>query len=197
MNFPVDVLLASQSPRRQELLAQIGVRFALVSVAVPEEHQSGESPMAYVQRLALAKANAGSRLRPDLPVLGADTVVVIDDEILEKPRDRSHGMAMLARLSGNDHQVLTGIALCRGERREYAVVQTQVRFRAISSAEAGLYWQTGEPRDKAGGYGIQGLGAVFVEHLAGSYSNVVGLPLTETAQLLAEFGVPVWQGRPA
>lgn len=195
MNSKVDVLLASQSPRRQELLAQIGVRFAVVKVAVPEEHQIGESAESYVLRLALAKSKAGSLLRSELPVLGADTVVVIGDEILEKPRDRADALSMLARLSGNTHQVLTGIALCQSGRQSSQVVETLVRFRPIAPAEAALYWDTGEPGDKAGGYGIQGLGAVFVEHLSGSYSNVVGLPLAQTAQLFKEFGVPVWMER--
>lgn len=195
VNSKVDVLLASQSPRRQELLAQIGVRFAVVRVDVPEQHQHGESPQDYVLRLALAKASAGSELQPELPVLGADTVVVLSHEILEKPRDRNHALAMLARLSGTTHEVLTGIALCQGARQGRRLVQTQVRFRSIRADEAALYWDTGEPRDKAGGYGIQGFGAVFVEHLIGSYSNVVGLPLGETAQLFGEFGVPVWMGR--
>lgn len=192
VNHQVDVLLASQSPRRQTLLTQIGVRFDVITVAVPEEHQSGESPATYVQRLSLEKAAAGSRRRPDLPVLGADTVVVLNDEILEKPRDRAHGLAMLAQLSGAEHRVLTGIAVCLGDRQWQRVVQTRVRFRPIETAEAERYWDTGEPADKAGGYGIQGLGAVFVEHLEGSYSNVVGLPLTETSQLLALAGVPMW-----
>lgn len=195
MDSKVDVLLASQSPRRQELLAQIGVRFAVVQVAVPEQHQPGESPEAYVLRLALAKAAAGGRLHPEVPVLGADTVVVWRSQILEKPRDRAHGLTMLQQLSGTEHQVLTGIALCLGERQARRAVTTQVRFRALEAAEAERYWDTGEPRDKAGGYGIQGCGAVFVEHLAGSYSNVVGLPLAETAQLFSEFGIPVWRER--
>jgi len=197
VNSKVDVLLASQSPRRQELLAQIGVRYAVVKVAVPEEHQDGESPESYVQRLALAKSSAGSVLRPELPVLGADTVVVIGDEILEKPRDRAAALAMLARLSDRTHRVLTGIAVCQNERQLSQVVETLVRFRPIAPAEAALYWDTGEPADKAGGYGIQGLGAVFVEHLSGSYSNVVGLPLAQTAQIFREFGVPVWTERHA
>jgi septum formation protein len=197
VNSKVDVLLASQSPRRQELLMQIGVRFAVVQVSVPEEHQPGEPPEDYVLRLARAKAAAGSRLRPELPVLGADTVVVWQGQILEKPRDRAHALAMLQQLSGNDHQVLTGIALCHGERQSNRVVRTQMRFRPIAVADAERYWDTGEPRDKAGGYGIQGLGAVFVEHLAGSYSNVVGLPLAETAQMFGEFGISVWAERRA
>lgn len=191
---PVDLLLASQSPRRQELLQQIGVRFAVIQVQVPEVPGAGESPADYVARLALAKASAGSALRVDLPVLGADTVVVYRGAILEKPRDRQHALAMLSNLADDTHQVLTGIAVCHGGKQQVRVVTSEVRFRAITPAEAERYWQTGEPRDKAGGYGIQGMGAVFVAHLAGSYSNVVGLPLTETQTLLADFQVPVWCG---
>lgn len=190
----VDLLLASQSPRRQELLRQIGVRFAVLSVNVPEVPEAGEAPGEYVQRLALAKAAAGSDRHPQLPVLGADTVVVHRDRILEKPRDREHAVAMLMSLGGDTHRVLTGVALCVRGAQRVQVVTTEVQFREISRAEAERYWQTGEPADKAGGYGIQGLGAVFVAHLAGSYSNVVGLPLTETQALLAQFDVPVWCG---
>lgn len=190
----VHLLLASQSPRRQELLRQIGVRFAVLTVPVPEIPEPGELPADYVQRLALAKARAGSRLRPDLPVLGADTVVVHRGHILEKPRDREHGLAMLTSLGGDSHQVLTGVALCCGDLQQVQVVTTEVQFRPINPTEAERYWDTGEPADKAGGYGIQGLGAVFVARLAGSYSNVVGLPLTETQALLAQFDVPVWCG---
>lgn len=190
----VYLLLASQSPRRQELLRQIEVRFAVLPVSVAEIPEPGESPTDYVQRLALAKAAAGSELHPQLPVLGADTVVVHRGQILEKPRDRDHGLAMLTDLAGDSHQVLTGVAVCRGDVQRVQVVTTEVRFRAISPTEAERYWETGEPADKAGGYGIQGLGAVFVAHLAGSYSNVVGLPLTETQALLAQFEVPVWSG---
>ena len=188
------VFLASQSPRRQELLRQIGVRFAILPVALAEIPEAGEAPADYVQRLALAKAAAGSALRAELPVLGADTVVVHRGRILEKPRDREHGLAMLMRLAGDRHQVLTGIAVCHAGVQRAQVVATEVHFRAITADEAERYWATGEPADKAGGYGIQGLGAVFVAHLAGSYSNVVGLPLTETQALLAQFNVPVWCG---
>jgi septum formation protein len=191
---PVDLLLASQSPRRQELLQQIGVRFSVIQVQVPEVPNAGESPVDYVARLALDKAKAGSALREDLPVLGADTVVVHRGAILEKPRDRQHALAMLSNLAGDTHRVLTGIAVCRGEKQQVRVVTSEVTFRAIGPEEAERYWNTGEPCDKAGGYGIQGMGAVFVAHLAGSYSNVVGLPLTETQALLAYFQVPVWCG---
>jgi septum formation protein len=190
----VNLLLASQSPRRQELLRQIGVRFAVLPVNVPEVPAAGESPATYVQRLALAKAKAGSELRSEVPVLGADTVVVHQGRILEKPRDREHGLAMLMSLAGDTHSVLTGVAVCVPGGQRVQVVATEVRFRAITREEAECYWETGEPTDKAGGYGIQGLGAVFVAHLAGSYSNVVGLPLTETQALLAQFDVPVWCG---
>lgn len=190
----VDLLLASQSPRRQELLRQIGVRFMVVHPQVPEVPAAGEAAADYVRRLALAKSLTGSTLRPELPVLGADTVVVHNDQILEKPRDRSHALDMLRELSGSTHQVLTGLALSHGDRQTVRVVTSEVRFRSISGGEAARYWETGEPRDKAGAYGIQGLGAVFVAHLAGSYSNVVGLPLMETQALLEEFGVPVWCG---
>jgi septum formation protein len=191
---PAHVLLASQSPRRQELLRQIGVRFAILPVTVAEIPEAGEAPADYVQRLALAKAAAGSTPPAELPVLGADTVVVHRGQILEKPRDREHGLAMLMSLAGDRHQVLTGIAVCHAGVQRAQVVATEVHFRAITADEAERYWATGEPADKAGGYGIQGLGAVFVAHLAGSYSNVVGLPLTETQALLAQFNVPVWCG---
>jgi len=190
----VDLLLASQSPRRQELLRQIGVRYAVIRVDVPEVHQAGEAAADYVQRLALAKASAGSQQRPDLPVLGADTVDVHRGRILEKPRGREDALAMLMNLAGDTHQVMTGIALCRDGQQRVEVVVSDVRFRPIDPVEAARYWETGEPQDKAGGYGIQGMGAVFVAHLTGSYSNVVGLPLTETHALLANFGVPVWCG---
>jgi len=193
MNSP-NLLLASQSPRRQELLRQIGVRFAILPVTVAEIPEAGEAPADYVRRLALTKAAAGSELHAELPVLGADTVVVHGGRILEKPRNREHGLAMLMSLAEDSHRVMTGVAVCRAGIQRVQVVTTEVRFRALSSAEAERYWETGEPADKAGGYGIQGLGAVFVAHLAGSYSNVVGLPLTETQALLAQFDVPVWCG---
>lgn len=189
-----NLLLASQSPRRQELLRQIGVRFAILPVMVTEIPEAGEAPADYVQRLALSKATAGSELNGELPVLGADTVVVHRGQILEKPCSREHGIEMLLSLAGESHQVLTGVAVCYQRAQRVQVVTTAVRFRDISLVEAERYWATGEPADKAGGYGIQGLGAVFVAHLAGSYSNVVGLPLTETQALLAQFNVPVWCG---
>ena len=188
--------LASGSPRRRELLTQIGVPFTTVSADIDETPLDHETPSAYVERLARGKAEAGRRaLSADLPacVLGADTAVVLEGRILGKPLDQADSLAMLLALSGRDHEVLTAIALLDGQRCESRVVRSRVRFRGITEQEALAYWASGEPRDKAGGYGIQGLGAVFVAGLEGSYSAVVGLPLCETAQLLGHFGIPCWQ----
>jgi septum formation protein len=189
--------LASGSPRRRELLAQIGVPFQPLSAAIDETPQPNELPSAYVARLALSKAQAGHGCLPvgsaGAVVLGADTAVVVAGGILGKPQDQAEAAAMLALLSGREHEVLTAVALFDGQRSEVVNVVTQVRFRAISAGEAAAYWASGEPVDKAGGYGIQGLGAVFVEGLQGSYSAVVGLPLCETAALLGRFGIPCWQ----
>ncbi|WP_137806211.1 nucleoside triphosphate pyrophosphatase [Pseudomonas sp. G(2018)] len=188
--------LASGSPRRRELLTQIGVSFTAISADIDETPLTHESPSAYVERLARGKAAAGrDSVVSDAPfcVLGADTAVVLDGKILGKPVDEADACAMLKMLSGNEHEVLTAIALLEGERCESRVVRSVVRFRPIDSDEAVAYWASGEPQDKAGGYGIQGLGAVFVAGLDGSYSAVVGLPLCETAELLGHFGIPCWQ----
>lgn len=187
--------LASGSPRRRELLAQIGVPFERLSAEVDESVQLNESPEMYVQRLAIAKARAGLAhdLQKNSCVLGADTAVVLHGTILGKPQSRADALAMLGALSGQIHEVLTAVALISEEHEASCVVKTKVHFRVLSSAECEAYWQTGEPHDKAGSYGIQGLGAVFVQYLEGSYSAVVGLPLAETATLLAEFGIPCWQ----
>jgi len=188
--------LASGSPRRRELLTQIGVPFTAISAQIDETPLNQESPSAYVERLARGKAEAGrgSVVSEDpFCVLGADTAVVLDGKILGKPVDEADACAMLKMLSGHEHQVLTAIAVIDGERCESRVVTSRVRFRDIGREEAVAYWASGEPRDKAGGYGIQGLGAVFVAGLNGSYSAVVGLPLCETAELLGHFGIPCWQ----
>lgn len=192
MTESIDLLLASGSPRRRELLTQIGVRFAVQVAQVPEQRAPSESPADYVRRLALDKAQAVARQRPELPVLGADTIGVMGEQVLEKPQNREHGIEMLLAMSGGTHRVLTALAICQGNRQALALCESLVTLRAISPDEAARYWHTGEPQDKAGGYAIQGLGAVFVAHLAGSYSNVVGLPLLETQALLAQFDVPVW-----
>lgn len=186
--------LASGSPRRRELLQQIGVPFTVISAAIDETPLPDEAPRAYVERLALAKARAGA-VQAGGPgvVLGADTAVVLHGRILGKPVDEADALATLAAMSGQEHQVLTSVALVDGARSQVLSVSSRVRFRLISAVEAKAYWASGEPLDKAGGYAIQGLGAVFVESLQGSYSAVVGLPLCETAQLLGDFGIPCWQ----
>lgn len=188
--------LASASPRRRELLAQIGVSFTTHVVPIDETPQPGEAPAAYVERLALAKAQAALGTlddRHDAVVLGSDTAVVLDGRILGKPVDREDALATLAALSGREHQVLTAVALVSGARAEARVVASTVRFKALDRTQLEAYWATGEPRDKAGSYGIQGLAAVFVSQMQGSYSAVVGLPLCETAELLAQFAIPCWQ----
>ena len=191
--------LASGSPRRRELLTQIGVPFTVISASIDETPLADESACAYVERLARGKALAGlamlaaTEARAPLAVLGADTAVVLDGQILGKPQDRAEALAMLAALSGREHEVLTAVAITDGSRCESLSVSSRVVFRSISPAEAQAYWESGEPQDKAGSYAIQGLGAVFVQGLSGSYSAVVGLPLCETAELLARFGIPCWQ----
>lgn len=191
--------LASGSPRRRELLTQIAVPFLTQIAPIDENALPGESPIAYVERLALTKAQAGLAAltdNADAVVLGADTAVVLDGRILGKPTDRADALATLSDLSGRTHEVLTAVALVSRERQASRVVTSQVTFRALSQAEIEAYWASGEPQDKAGCYGIQGLAAVFVSQLQGSYSAVVGLPLCETAALLAEFAIPCWQSLP-
>lgn len=188
--------LASGSPRRCELLAQIGVPFTLVGASIDETPLENESAASYVERLALGKAAAGRAMLADSAdacVLGADTAVILDGRILGKPADQADALAMLMALSGREHEVLTAIALLDDQRCETRLVSSRVRFRNISKEEATVYWHSGEPRDKAGGYAIQGLAAVFVAGLNGSYSAVVGLPVCETADLLSQFGIPCWQ----
>lgn len=196
--------LGSASPRRSGLLRQIGVPHCVQAVDLDESVRAGETPADYVLRLAKAKARAVQAARaaagaPALPVLGADTTVAIDGLVLGKPRDAAELAAMLARLGGRGHEVHSAVALATVDAHGAPTVAarascTRVRFRPITPAEAAAYWATGEPRDKAGGYGIQGFGAVFVESIEGSYSGVVGLPLAETAALLRGAGLPVWQG---
>lgn len=188
------IYLASNSPRRRELLDQIGVRYQVLKVDVDETSQPGESADALVQRLALDKARAGWAQLPAAarrPVLGADTLVTCQGVVLGKPCDRADALAILARLSGQTQEVLTAIALAGEFGERLALNRSQVRFRSISTAEAAAYWETGEPADKAGAYAVQGLGAVFIEALHGSYSGVMGLPLFETARLLSEVGIAV------
>ena len=185
------VYLASLSPRRQELLQQIGVSYELLPVNVDETPADDESAEDYAQRLALAKARAGwSSLagKKRLPVLGADTVVVANGVLMGKPRDRQQANVMLQALSGSTHEVLTAVALA-AENSLVRLNISRVTFRTLSLSECEAYWDTGEPADKAGAYAIQGLGAAFITRLEGSYSGVMGLPLFETADLLQESGI--------
>ncbi len=185
------IYLASRSPRRRALLHQIGIDHALIEIDVDERQRPHETPACYVTRVAREKAQAGGRALQQgeyLPVLAADTSVVIDDRVLGKPQDRDHGLWMLSQLSGRTHQVYTAIALA-WQGVETGLSLSEVSLRAMSEAEMAAYWATGEPADKAGGYAIQGVGACFVRMLHGSYSGVMGLPLFETAELLRRNGI--------
>lgn len=184
-SYPL-IALASTSPRRQALLAQIGIKFRCLNIAVDERPQPNEAPPDYVYRVALAKAQVGRKqlVSPEcLPALGADTVVVVDGEILGKPTDYLHAEAILARLSGRSHQVLTAVALVH-EKEHYRLSVSTVTFKELTKAERHAYLASGEGLDKAGAYAIQGQAALFISHLEGSYSGVMGLPLYETGELL-------------
>lgn len=185
------LILASASPRRCQLLAQIGVEFHQQAADVDETPLAGESAEAYVLRVASAKARAVHRTRSvELPVLGADTEVVIDGKVLGKPRDAAHGRELLQRLSGRSHEVLSAVVVIDAEET-FALSRSRVWFRTLDGPEIEAYWRSGEPCDKAGAYAIQGLGALFVERLEGSYSGVMGLPLYETGGLLQDIGIQV------
>jgi septum formation protein len=189
------VYLASGSPRRRELLHQIGVSFRVVGTSVDEAALPGEAPPAYVTRLAAAKADAGwdvSRGAAVAPVLAADTAVVLDGRIFGKPADGQEAEGMLRQLSGRTHEVFTAVALRTAAGLYARLSRSEVTFRAIAISEARAYWETGEPRDKAGAYAIQGRAAVFIADMRGSFSGVMGLPLFETAELLSVAGVPQW-----
>jgi septum formation protein len=186
--------LASASPRRRELLAQIGVPHEVRAADVDESRRPGEPPREYALRVATAKADAGWTVAGGRgAVLAADTAVALDGELYAKPADRDDCLRILGALQGRTHEVLTAVALRHAGGLDTALSVSRVTFRAIAPDECARYWDTGEPRDKAGAYAIQGLGAVFVTHLEGSYSGVMGLPLAETAELLARAGVPRWE----
>ena len=192
MNNDQLILLASASPRRAELLRQLGVDFIARPVDIDETPHQDESPDLYVERMAREKARAAAARGDAGLVLGSDTVVVQGEKILGKPRDKAHGLAMLAGLSNQSHRVMTAVVLVSADGREAARLSvSRVSFRALSEQELEAYWRTGEPADKAGGYGIQGYAAAFISDLEGSYSGVMGLPLFETSQLLAEFGLDI------
>jgi nucleoside triphosphate pyrophosphatase len=180
--------LASTSPRRREILAALGIDFEVVAVATDERPLPGEKPAAMVLRLAIAKVEAASC---GAFVLGADTVVVLDDHMLGKPRDADDAVEMLLALSGRSHIVMTGVALKSPAGTKATLATTEVQFREIGRDEAYRYWHSGEPCDKAGAYGIQGLGGIFVKAIKGSYSGVMGLPVFETVELLQAAGLDV------
>ncbi|ANE54087.1 nucleoside triphosphate pyrophosphatase [Methylomonas sp. DH-1] len=188
------IILASASPRRRELLAQIGIRHLVNAVDVDETPLPGEQPAAYVERVAAEKsAVCASQNNSSLPVLAADTSVICDGRILGKPDDLQHAIEMLSRLSGRNHQVYSAVSLRSAGCHWQALSVSEVRFRPLSHQEIVGYWQTGEPCDKAGAYAIQGLASVFIESITGSFSGVMGLPLFETAQLLSQAGIEVIQ----
>ncbi len=184
------LILASQSPRRRELLARMGLDFTVIAPRLDEEAFSDPDPAALVQTLSREKALAVAREQdPEALVIAADTVVVLDGQALGKPRDRAEAEAMLAALSGRSHAVYTGVTVCRGDRAVTEAERTEVTFRALTRLEIRRYAATGEPMDKAGAYGIQGLGALLVEGIRGDYFNVVGLPVCLLGRMLADFGV--------
>lgn len=194
MSLDFQIYLASASPRRRELLRRIGIVFEVMPSNILEERARGESPEQYVVRAALDKARyvAGlvrARGLPARPVLGADTEVVLDGEILGKPRDRTHGIAMLRRLAARAHDVLSAVALVHDGKEHTALSRSRVTFGPMSDAEIAAYWDSGEPADKAGAYGVQGHGARYIARLEGSYSGVVGLPLYELMQLFQQAGI--------
>ena len=183
------ITLASASPRRSELLNQVGIGHRVRSVPVDETPLPDELPRSYVQRLAEAKARAGWEVDPSLPVLAADTSVVLDETLYGKPQHRDDALRMLSRLSGRVHEVMTAIALATSAGIDVRLSVSRVAMRPMDDAECEAYWESGEPADKAGAYAIQGLGARFIRHLDGSYSGVMGLPLFETFELLRLRGI--------
>ncbi|MCH2323579.1 MAG: Maf family nucleotide pyrophosphatase [Pseudomonadales bacterium] len=189
------LILASASPRREKLLRQLGVNFVSEPQDIIEEKRIDESPEKFVKRMAEEKASSafGKRKEKDIVVVASDTIVVCDKRVLGKPKDKSDGIKMLLTLSNKTHRVLSAVTVANTLRYKSTVSETSVSFREISEIEAECYWDSGEPEGKAGGYAIQGCGAVFVQSINGSYSGVMGLPLFQTAQLLSEFGIHSWQ----
>jgi septum formation protein len=191
--MPIQIILASASPRRKELLDQIRVRYKVYPVDIDETPLPDELPLDYVQRLAAEKSAACKvQLNTELPVLAADTAVILGRVILGKPKDQADAEAMLTQLSGKTHQVYSAVSL-RGRVHSQAVSMTEVTFRCLTEREILDYWHSGEPVDKAGGYAIQGMGGVFVESIKGSFSGVVGLPLFETAELFSKQGIELFK----
>ncbi|MDQ7090470.1 MAG: Maf family protein [Methylococcales bacterium] len=185
------IILASNSPRRRELLTQLGVTYHVCRIDIDETPLKNESPLVYVQRVAAEKSAACVKLdNPILPVLAADTAVILNKKIMGKPENQAHAAEMLTQLSGTTHQVCSAISF-RGTEHWQRLVITEVKFRSLQPSEMRNYWKTGEPCDKAGGYAIQGLGSIFIESIKGSFSAVMGLPLFETAELLSKQGIKI------
>ena len=188
-----ELILASSSPRRRDLLGQVGLSFRIDRADIDESHINGEKAGDYVSRLSSEKARVVAKRHPDAVILAADTVVVLDGDIIGKPKSQSDGLDILLRLSGNIHEVLTGVAVIQSSREETFLTSSRVVFREISISEIMWYLNTGEPEDKAGAYGVQGKGAAFVSAVYGSVTNVIGLPLAETLCLLKKFGIRAMQ----
>lgn len=185
----IRVILASQSPRRRELLALVGIDHEVMPADINEDVRAGEQAVPYTERLAREKAAAIAAQHPDAYVIAADTTVVVDGDILGKPVDVADARAMVRRLSGRSHVVCTGIAVAHGARIENAVEQVGVTFRVLTDEEIAAYVETGEPMDKAGAYGIQGWGATIVERVDGDYFSVMGLGLRRLVDLFGRHGV--------
>ena len=190
------LVLASASPRRESILVQMGISFIKHPACINESVLRCEKAEKYVRRMAETKAKAISNKGLNIPVLGADTTVLVDDLILGKPLNRSEGLKYLTLLSNRTHCVLTSVAVVQDGRCESVIARTNVTFRKILKDEAELYWQTGEPKDKAGGYGIQGIGSIFIDRIEGGHGTVIGLPILETEDLLRLFNVDTWRHRP-
>ncbi len=185
------IILASGSPRRRELLSSLGLSFEVYKPDVDESHSEDESPAGLCARLSRLKARAGSERFPDAVVIAADTIVLIDGQVLGKPRDRDDAVRMLNMLQGREHEVLTGLSVCMNERVITHVEHTMVKFRALSESEITAYVMTGECDDKAGAYAVQGKGSLLIEGITGDYFNVVGLPVCRLGLMLHEFGVNI------
>ncbi len=185
-----ELILASASPRRAELLDQIGVSYQIQSLDLNEDGLEDESPEDLVQRLAIEKSKAVVNYQ-DLPVLGADTLGIMNDTLLVKPEDYDHAHQMLSQMSANWHEILTAVAVTHDNKTQVKLNRNRVLFRKLSDAEIKAYWLSNEPQDKAGAYAVQGLAASFIERIEGSYSGIMGLPLFETSQLLENVGIKI------
>jgi septum formation protein len=182
------LVLASQSPRRAELIGRLGLKPEIAPADLDERYLAGETPEVHAERLAREKALAIAAARPDALVVGSDTIVVVDGDVLGKPSDAAHAVEMLMRLSGREHEVCTGVAVAHRGQVESGLERVRVRFRRLDRSAAEAYVATGEPMDKAGAYGIQGFGSALVEGIVGDYFAVMGLPVVRMLGLIERFG---------